>query len=168
MRPEKLRWQQRWRAGTRRLDTTRKELSGKNITSPCLLSSRQVDDVPPRAEAVKLDAQNSKTQPKSRDSLTRHCLNDGREKQRSLSEKRGKTPNAEEHQPSPEEAEEAPDEPAKPHSKERHPDEKIDPNPEIGDKPPEKSDLESTSESASASASAGVEEQEGEPGNRRH
>ena len=76
-------------------------------------------------------------------------------------------------QPSPEEEDE-PDEPAESHSKERHPDEKIDPNPEIGDKPPEKSDLKSTSESASdlesasasesASESACVEEQEGEPG----
>ena len=86
-----------------------------------------------RAEADIVDEQSSKTQPKTRDSLTGHCLNDGREKQRSLSEKRGKTPNAEEHQPSPEEAEDEPDEPAKPHSKERHPDEKSDPNPEIGD-----------------------------------
>ena len=84
------------------------------------------------------------------------------------------------HQPSPEEDE--PEKPAKSHSKERHPDEKTDPNPETGDQPPEKSDLESTSESASesesdlesasesesdlesASESAGVEEQEGEPG----
>ena len=88
------------------------------------------------------------------------------------------------HQPSPEEDE--PEKPAKSHSKERHPDEKVDRNPETGDQPPEKSDLESTSESASesesdlesasesesdlesasesASESAGVEEQEGEPG----
>ena len=90
------------------------------------------------------------------------------------------------HQPSPEEDE--PEKPAKSHSKERHPDEKTDLNPETGDQPPEKSDLESTSESASesesdlesasesasesdlesasesASESAGVEEQEGEPG----
>ena len=86
-----------------------------------------------RAEADIVDVQNSKTQPKSRDSLTRHRLNDGREKQRSLSKKRGKTPNAEEHQPSPEEAEDEPEEPAKSYSKERHLDEKTDPNPEIGD-----------------------------------
>ena len=92
------------------------------------------------------------------------------------------------HQPSPEEDE--PEKPAKSHSKKRHPDEKVDRNPETGDQPPEKSDLESTSESASesesdlesasesasesesdlesasesASESAGVEEQEGEPG----
>ena len=55
------------------------------------------------------------------------------------------------HQPSPEEDE--PEKPAKSHSKERHPDEKVDRNPETGDQPPEKSDLESTSESASESES---------------
>ena len=85
-------------------------------------------------------------------------------------------PDAEDHQPSPEKAEDKPEEPAKSNSKERHLDEKSDPNPEISDKPPEKGDLESASESASesesdlesasksASESAGVEEQEGEPG----
>ena len=84
-----------------------------------------------RAEADIVDVQNSMTQPKSRDSLTRHCQNDGREKQRPLSEKRGKTPNAEEHQPSPEEVEDEPEELAKLY--ERHSDEKSNPNPEIGD-----------------------------------
>ena len=141
-----------------------------------------------RAEADIVDEQSSKTQPKTRDTLTRHGQNGGREKQCSLSEKRGKTPNVDDHQPSPEEDE--PEKPAKSHSKELHPDEKVDRNPETGDQPPEKSDLESTSESASesesdlesasesasesesdlesasesASESAGVEEQEGEPG----
>ena len=51
----------------------------------------------------------------------------------SLSEKRGKTPNADDHQPSPEEEEDEPDEPAKLYLNERHPDEKPDPNPENGD-----------------------------------
>ena len=104
-----------------------------------------------RAEADIVDEQSSKTQPKTRDSLTRHGQNGGREKQCSLSEKRGKTPNVDDHQPSPEEDE--PEKPAKSHSKERHPDEKVDRNPETGDQPPEKSDLESTSESASESES---------------
>ena len=49
----------------------------------------------------------------------------------------------------------------------RHLDEKSNPNPEIGDKPPEKGDLESANESESdlesASESASVEEPEGEP-----
>ena len=87
MRPAQLRWQQGWMAGTRRLDTTRKEFSGKKITFPCLLSSRRVDDVPPRAKAVIVDAQNSMTQPKSRDTLTRHRENDGREQQCTSPEK---------------------------------------------------------------------------------
>ena len=137
-----------------------------------------------RAEADIVDEQSSKTQSKTRESLTRHGQKGGRESIASLSEKRGQTPNVDDHQPSPEEDE--PEKPAKSHSKERHPDEKVDRNPETGDQPPEKSDLESTSESASesesdlesanesasesesdlesASESAGVEEQEGEPG----
>ena len=86
-----------------------------------------------RAEADIVDEQSSKTQPKTRDTLTRHGQNGGREKQCSLSEKRGKTPNAEEHQPSPEEAEDEPEKPAQSYSKERHLDENSDPNPEIGD-----------------------------------
>ena len=86
-----------------------------------------------RAEADIVDAQSSKTQPKPRGPLTRHGQKGGREKQCSLSEKRGKTPNAEEHQPLPEEAEDEPDEPAKSYSNERHPDEMSDPNLEIGD-----------------------------------
>ena len=49
MRP-KPRWQQGRMAGTRRLDT-RKEFSGKKITFPCLLSSRRVDDVPPKGQS---------------------------------------------------------------------------------------------------------------------
>ena len=36
--------------------TTRKEFSGKKITFPCLMIGRQVDDVPPKAEAVTVDA----------------------------------------------------------------------------------------------------------------
>ena len=47
------------------------------------------------------------------------------------------------HQPSPEEDE--PEKPAKSHSKERHPDEKVDRNPETGDQPPEKGEAESES-----------------------
>ena len=104
-----------------------------------------------RAEADIVDEQSSKTQPKTRDSLTWHGQNGGREKQCSLSEKRGKTPNVDDHQPSPEEDE--PDKPAKSHSKERHPDEKTDLNPETGDQPPEKGEAESESVGVEAQGS---------------
>ena len=65
MRPAKPRWQQGWTAGLLAArQTTRKEFSGKKITFPCLMSSRQVDDVPPRAEADIVDGQNSRLNPK--------------------------------------------------------------------------------------------------------
>ena len=49
--------------------TTRKEFSGKKITFPCLMFSLQVDDVPPKAEAVTVDAKlNVSTQTKRRNS----------------------------------------------------------------------------------------------------
>ena len=66
MRP-KPRWQQGWMAGSPAdKQTTRKEFSGKKITFPCLLFSRRVDDVPPKAEAVKGWMHNSMSQPKPR------------------------------------------------------------------------------------------------------
>ena len=106
-----------------------------------------------RAEADIVDVQNSKTQPKSRDSLTGHRQNDGRERQYSLSKKRGKTPNAEEHQPPPEEVEDEPDEPAKSYSNERYSGEKSGPKPEIGEQPPEKGEAESESAGVEAQGS---------------
>ena len=63
MRPAQPRWQQGRMAGTRLLDTTRKEFSGKKITFPCLLSSSRVDDVPPRAKADIVDVQTQRLNP---------------------------------------------------------------------------------------------------------
>ena len=49
--------------------TTRKEFAGKKITFPCLMIGRQVDDVPPKAEAVTVDAKlNVSTQTKRQNS----------------------------------------------------------------------------------------------------
>ena len=47
--------------------STRKEFSGKKITFPCLLFSRRVDDVPPKAEAVKGWKHDSMSKLKPRD-----------------------------------------------------------------------------------------------------